>query len=133
MKSLLVPLALLLGLPSAASAGAMPWEEPDLALKKSPTTLLELSRSTKFRRTAKKGPPCTVHPPNNVIDAWMAEQHVEIPELRGKWSGPLVRSDGSVRTEPGYDPATSMWCVGFDGPDVGSTWGDVCAAVGGRR
>ena len=47
MKSLLVPLALLLGLPSAASAGALPWEEPDLALKKSPTTLLELSRSTK--------------------------------------------------------------------------------------
>ena len=91
---------------------------------------LELSRSTKFRRTAKKGPPCTVHPPNNVVDAWMAEQHVEIPELRGKWSGPLVRSDGSVRTEPGYDPATSMWCVGFDGPDVGSTWDDVCAAVG---
>ena len=47
MKSLLVPLALLLGLPSAASAGAMPWEEPDLAMKKSPTTLLELSRTTK--------------------------------------------------------------------------------------
>ena len=47
MKSLLVPLALLLGLPSAASAGAMPWEEPDRAMKKSPTTLLELSRTTK--------------------------------------------------------------------------------------
>ncbi len=47
MKSLLVPLALLLGLPSAASAGALRQEEPDLALKKSPTTLLELSRSTK--------------------------------------------------------------------------------------
>ena len=47
MKSLLLPLALLLGLPSAASAGALPWEEPDVALKKQPTTLLELSRSTK--------------------------------------------------------------------------------------
>ena len=51
MKTLLAPLALLLGLPALALAPAlvraMPWDDTEVAKKKEPITLLELSRQAK--------------------------------------------------------------------------------------
>jgi L,D-transpeptidase ErfK/SrfK len=51
MKTLLAPLALLLGLPLLALAPALvratPWDDTEVAKKKEPITLLELSRQAK--------------------------------------------------------------------------------------
>lgn len=50
-----------------------------------------------------------VDPPRDVIEALLEAGHWGFPSVAGIVNSPTMRPDGSLLTEPGYDPVTSLW------------------------
>ena len=57
----------------------------------------------------KKGKPGKAMPPISVIKSILAQQHYEMPPLKGLISAPALRPDGSMLVKPGYDAATGLY------------------------
>ena len=78
--------------------------------------VVEIARSCNFVRSGSEGDK-PAHP-NAEIARLLMEASPALPELVGRRAGPVVRPDGSVRVEAGYDAETQVWCDGWAGPPV---------------
>jgi hypothetical protein len=74
-----------------------------------------ITRVATFTKITNKGP-APAHPPEWCVQAVAARgQWRGIRPLRNVISAPVLRPDGSICAEPGYDPATSLlYCPGED-------------------
>jgi hypothetical protein len=67
------------------------------------------------------GNPKPVHPPSSAISYVLATPDPPLPVLSRIVEAPVFAPDGSIHTEPGYDPAARLWFApppGFEIPPV---------------
>jgi hypothetical protein len=70
---------------------------------------LRLTRVATFHKSAKKGPPREVDPPERICNTTLAAIPWEgIPRLVGTIEAPTVLPTGALVQEPGYDPASGL-------------------------
>jgi putative DNA primase/helicase len=60
-----------------------------------------------YDRRVKK--PMPIDPPGSVLQALVQLGEWEFPHVAGIVNAPTMRYDGSILTEPGYDPMTALW------------------------
>jgi len=78
---------------------------------------VEADRIMTFVRRNKDGDPYSVHPPGELMKRFTASVP-DLPELLGRWRVPILRPDGTIFAERGYDPVTKLWCDGWSGPSL---------------
>lgn len=77
-------------------------------------------------RMSEKGPR-SVSPPQEVVRSVLATEWGALPSLRGIVEAPILRGDGTVVTEPGYDAMSKLWLhlpKGLRLPDIRHAPGD---------
>lgn len=94
---------------------------------------LHLATAATWQRELKEGGYTHVDPPPNVAASVLASGHWPYPALAGITEAPIVRRDGTVHVDHGYDPATRLyhWHRGepyLPVPDE-PTRTELCAAV----
>lgn len=75
---------------------------------------VELGRAVRFVRQTKQAR-VPAHVPVELASKVAADPPA-LPELVGRRATPLLRPDGSVWGEPGYDAVCKMWCDGWGDP-----------------
>lgn len=69
---------------------------------------VEAARAAHFVRSGREGDVIT-HPSVDLLRKFAASRP-ELPELLGRRGAPILRPDGSLFSERGYDAATRLWC-----------------------
>lgn len=91
---------------------------------------VELARACRFvRQTQKARVPA--HVPLDLAGKVAADPPA-LPELVGRRATPVLRPDGSVWSDRGYDVVTGVWCEGWTDPRVVAMGRDEAAAACGR-
>ncbi len=93
-----------------------------------------MDRTANFYVMSKSGP-SPVSPPKEVVQDVLALGRWRFPVLQGVVEAPVLRPDGTVLTEPGYDPTTRLYYAPAPGlvvPEVPErpTEADIKAALG---
>jgi hypothetical protein len=70
-----------------------------------------LARAGNFVRTRTQSAPLSVSPPLDVVRDCLAMSEWKLPALTGITEVPVVRPDGTVLTEPGYDSLTRLYYI----------------------
>ena len=93
------------------------------------TLRVEVSRRVHFRRVGSKGVK-SIAPPNEIVGA-LHDGETGLPRLDRVSSVPVLRGDGSVACEPGYDPRTASFLTDAvrKAPAIGATRGEAVAAL----
>ncbi len=69
-------------------------------------------------RSQKNNQRCAAYPPGPVVGDMLADLSPPLPELRRIVECPFVRPDGSLCTQPGYDPQTQVFYAAGPGFSV---------------
>jgi bifunctional DNA primase/polymerase-like protein len=71
--------------------------------------LVEIDRAVRYRKYDKSGHQwVSARPPKEVVQGVLVAPHLPLSALAGIAESPVLRSDGSVLSTPGYDPATNL-------------------------
>jgi hypothetical protein len=69
-----------------------------------------LVERVRFVQLTSRGHPRIVEPPRWLVRTLLSAPPPIFPELRGVVHHPIVRPDGSICMQAGYDPETRFWC-----------------------
>jgi len=68
-----------------------------------------LDRSANFIKTTSKGGEVPMDPPLEMVEDILSLHTLPFPPLAAITETPIIKSDGSIRGEPGYDPETKLY------------------------
>ena len=75
-----------------------------------PSMLDTLSRVAQWMQLDRKKKPERIDPPKRVVEVLLSREGLwRLPRVRGVITAPSMRWDGSVLTEPGFDPTTCLY------------------------
>jgi hypothetical protein len=86
-------------------------ENPHIIILNEPQLRGILARCAAFNRVDHQGREVPTSPPIDIVKDILAMGELPFPPLEGIVQGPVLRPDGTVLTEPGYDPLTKLYYI----------------------
>lgn len=106
---------------------------PRIEVLPPPTLREDITRHVVLFKPDRNGEPQPKHPPKWTVSAIAARgSWPGFRELQGLAEAPVLRPDGSIASEPGYDAATGLYLLpfeGFEAPSAEPTLADARAAI----